>query len=95
MTTPEISGKYQFQVDLRGSRLPVSFTIPDIPESPPPHPDSSLIVIDKEADSAGTSDTHLSVHADSLDTAVDAEVDRASLLSVSAPPTCDIQPDRV
>lgn len=34
MTTPQISGKYHFQVNLKGLPLPVTFTIPDIPDSP-------------------------------------------------------------
>jgi hypothetical protein len=36
MTSPQtqISGKYHFQVDLKGLPLPVTFTIPDIPDSP-------------------------------------------------------------
>ena len=100
MSIPEISGKYQFQVDLSSSRLPVSFTIPDIPDSPPSDeylvPNPSLVAADKRADSVVISDAHtLSTHTDSPSTAVDMEVDRANLLSVSASPTCDIRPDRV
>ncbi len=102
MTTPQISGKYQFQVDLRGSRLPVSFTIPDIPDTPPSDghfdPGPSLVVTDEGADSVvTTSDAHvLGAHTDSPDTTtIDIEADRTNILSVSAHLMCYTQPDRV
>lgn len=50
MTTPpvkpEMSGNYEFQVYLRGSRLPVSFTISDagIPGTPPQAPPSDELL---------------------------------------------------
>jgi hypothetical protein len=34
-TTPQMPGKFHFQADLKGLRLPVTFTIPDMPESLP------------------------------------------------------------
>lgn len=87
MSTPEIYGDFQFRVDLKGGRhLPVCFTVPDTPDTPPPDedifPKPSLITADKRADSvaADPSGAH-------TDAAVAMEVDRTNLLSVSASPT--------
>lgn len=41
MTTPYYSGKYRFQVELKGLRLPVTITIPDIPDTKHGRDDSS------------------------------------------------------
>jgi hypothetical protein len=53
--TPRISGKYHCQLDLKGRHLPVTFTMPDIPDMLPPEepivPGHSPIVTDKENDS--------------------------------------------
>ena len=81
MTTPQISGKYHFQVDLKGLPLPVTFTIPDIPDSPlfenPLGRSHSWIVPDKETHIVETvivqqpqsTITNASgTHADSLET---------------------------
>jgi hypothetical protein len=60
-TMPQISGKYQFQVDLKGLRLPVTFTVPDIPDTPPSedHFDpGSKASTDKETSFNETSSTH-------------------------------------
>ena len=35
MTTPQISSKYRFQGDLKGLRLPVTITLPIMPDSSP------------------------------------------------------------
>jgi hypothetical protein len=83
MTTPQISGKYQFQVDLIGLRLPVTFTVPDIPDTPSSEdhfdPSPSL---DKEI-SEETSDIHTEcTHTDPLDD-IHLEVDQPNLLLVS------------
>lgn len=88
MLTPEMSGIFEVQVDLKGGhRLPVSIIVPDIPESPPPEehivPNPSPIAADKRADSVSDADTS-SVHGDAT---VHTEVDRINLLSVSASPT--------
>src|SRR6266404_6500276 len=55
MTTPQISGRYHFQVDLRGSNLPITITLPDIPDTPS---EECLIVADKEISIEETSDVH-------------------------------------
>ena len=82
MTTPQISGKYQFQLELKGLRLPVTFTVPDIPDTPPSEeqfdPSPSSIVTDKESVFEETS-----IHTDPLDT-VHIEVDQPSIPHVSA-----------
>lgn len=46
MTTPCYSGRYRFQVELKGLSLPVTITIPDIPDTTPSNddPSGSLIV---------------------------------------------------
>lgn len=53
MTTPQISRKYHFQANLKGLHLPVTFTIPDMPDSPPFEeplgPSHSWIVPDKDS----------------------------------------------
>jgi hypothetical protein len=100
MATPEMSRKYQFQVALRGGRLPVSFTIPDIPDSPSwdTHfvPSPSVIAADTNADSAVTSDADaVSTDLGSTSSIVDSEVDLKRVLLVGASPTRDVQPDRV
>jgi len=53
MTTPQISSKYHFQADLKGLCLPVTFTIPLMPDSSlsgdsePLGPSPSMIFPDK------------------------------------------------
>ncbi|KAI0291460.1 hypothetical protein BC826DRAFT_481228 [Russula brevipes] len=49
MTTPQISGKYQFQIDLKGLCLPVTFTIPDIPDVPPVVTDNETTIIETDS----------------------------------------------
>ena len=53
MTTPQISSKYHFQADLKGLRLPVTFTIPIMPEPSPSEeslgPSHSMIFPDKDS----------------------------------------------
>jgi hypothetical protein len=89
-TTPEYC---RFEVNLRGNRLPVSFTIPDLPDSPPSdeHIDlkTSLITADERTDSKVTSDTD-----SSSTTTVDLGVGVTSLLSVSTILMSDVHPDR-
>ena len=55
MTTSQISSKYHFQADLEGLRLPVTFTLPIMPDSSPSDapfgPSHSMILQDKDADS--------------------------------------------
>ena len=93
---PEICGKYRFHIDLRGKRLPVSFTVPDILDtddnSPPSDelldPGSSSIDTDEEANSE---DAHIpSTHANSPgpDNTIGIGVYR-NLLSVGAYPITD------
>jgi hypothetical protein len=53
MTTPQISSKYHLQADLKGLRLPVTFTIPNMPDSLPSEeslgPSHSRIFPDKDS----------------------------------------------
>jgi hypothetical protein len=92
MTTPQIlpqiSGKYQFQVDLKGLRLPVTFTVPDIPDMPPSdeHFDPSTSSIsDKETGFEETSNTRTQRTRIVTNTEpLDVGVNQANLLSVSA-----------
>jgi hypothetical protein len=92
MTTPQISGKYQFRVELKERRLPVTFTVPDIPDTPPPEeyfdPSPSLGLMDKGTGAEETSSIHTQrTHADADTDPVDAlhlGVDQSDLLSVSA-----------
>ena len=55
MTTSQISSKYRFQADLEGLRLPVTFTLPIMPDSSPSDvplgPSHSMILQDKDVDS--------------------------------------------
>lgn len=88
MTTPQISGQYRFQLDLKGRSLPVTFTVPDIPDTPPSEehfdPNPSLIVTDKETSFEDTSDIPTQrAHTDPLD-AIHIEEDQPNLLPVSA-----------
>ncbi len=88
MMTPQISSKYQFQLDLKGRSLPITVTVPDIPDTPPSEgyfdPNPSLIVADKEASFEDTSDILTQcTHTDSLD-AIHIEEDQPNLLPVSA-----------
>jgi hypothetical protein len=70
MATPQISGKYQFQVDLRGLRLPVTLTIPDIPATPPLEEEPigpsqpSTTILDKGTRFVETRDSPVNVQQD-------------------------------
>lgn len=58
MTTPQISRKSHFRADLKGIRLPATFTIHDVPDSPPfeesATPSHSWIVPDKDTQAIET-----------------------------------------
>jgi hypothetical protein len=77
-----ISGEYQLEIQLKGLRLPVTITLPDIPDTPPSEgqfdPSPSLIVTDKET---GFEETG-ALHIDPLDT-VHLESDEPNLPHVS------------
>jgi hypothetical protein len=94
MTTPQISRKYQFQIDLKGLRLPVSFTIPDMPDSPPLNPSHSWIAPDKDPHDVKTA-THTSGASHGTDPReADSScegVDLPSCLSVSMPYSVGLQ----
>jgi hypothetical protein len=81
MTTPHISGKYQFQVDLNGLRLPVTFTVPDISDTPLSDFDPSPSMINDETSQTNAECTH----TDSLD-AIHLEEDQPNPLLVSPYP---------
>jgi hypothetical protein len=90
--TPQISGKYQCQVDLKELGLPVTFTIPDIPDTQPsataPTDSSYHLAINKEHSVVDISDSTTqfsqSVTHAGLDSSDDG--DQLSLLSVRAFP---------
>ena len=86
MMTPQISGKYQFQVDLKGLRLPVTFTVPDIPDTPASEdhfdPGSNASTTDKETSFNETSNIHTQcthTETDPLDS-IQIGVDQPNLL---------------
>lgn len=83
--TPQISGKYQFQVDLKGLCLPVTFTVPDIPDAPPSEErfDRGAIIEETRA-SEETCNITQRAHTDPRDSTVRAEIDKQNLLHVSA-----------
>lgn len=88
---PEICGKYSFHVDLRGKRLPVFFTVPDILDtdgnSPPSDelldPGSSSIDMDEEANSEDAHMPSTQANLPGPDNTINIEVYR-NLLTVSA-----------
>lgn len=84
MTTPQISGKYQFQVDLKGCRLPITFTVPDIPDAPSEEQFDPGHSIEETSDSLTQR-----AEPDPLGS-VNVEIDQPNLLHVSAyiPCTC-------
>jgi hypothetical protein len=101
MTSPQISGKFYFQADLKGLHLPVTFTIPDMPESlpfkEPLGPCHSLIFPDKDPRVVETATqkprsaiTDMSgTHTNPLE--IDSHVEGSELfihLSVSTPVIC-------
>lgn len=92
MTTPEITRKIEFQVNLQPSRLPVSvITIPDIPNSPTLDlsfvPSFSVIAAGANTDSAVASDAETLTDSESSPSSIiDGGVDLRRLLSVSAFP---------
>jgi hypothetical protein len=97
MTTPQISGKYQFQIDLKGLCLPVTFTIPDIPDVPPVVTDNETTIVETDsmvqpehADIPAIAQQHQTVIAhmqgmrgDMPDTNGHIDQDQANLLFVS------------
>ena len=63
MATPQISGKYHFQVDLKGLCLPVALAVPDIPATPrleeligPASHRRDPIILDQDANLVETND---------------------------------------
>jgi hypothetical protein len=99
MTAPQISGKYQCQVDLKELGLPVTFTIPDIPDTQPsaaePTDPSHHPAIDKESSFVDISDstTQFSqsvTHTLGMGPGSPDNGDQLSLLSVCAFPFCEL-----
>lgn len=84
MMTPLISDEYLYQLKLKGRRLPVTFTVPDMPDTPSsaeqfdPGPSS-----DKDT---GFEETNVLLDVDRIE--VDVDIDRPSLPPVSAHPLC-------
>jgi hypothetical protein len=68
MVTPQISGKYQFQVDLKGLCLPITFTVPDIPDALPSeeHSDQGPSIEETQASFEETCDSTVRVETDKL-----------------------------
>jgi len=88
MTTPQISRKYHFQADLKGVRLPLTFTIPHMPDSPSHSwiaPDKDPQVIETATEQHVITDTS-STRAGPRETDGHfKDVDLLSHLSVSTP----------
>lgn len=100
MTTPQISRKCHLQADLKGLRLPVIFTIPDMPDSlpfeEPLRPSHSRIIPDKDPQVNKTATQQHVItntsggHTDPLETDSHFEdIDLLSHLSVS--PSCSVR----
>jgi hypothetical protein len=110
MTTPQISSKYHFQADLKGLRLPVTFTIPIMPEPSPSEeplgPSHSMIFPDKDShivDSGMTIQQPQDVVTDTSDTNTEPletnirieDLDLRSHLSVSTSLCCAFTIDNI